>query len=99
MMHRPFSLPEVVALILAVALAAGCQSPPSPTTLLLLKKAPDSSDVYRAPCEDDVPYATNVVYVPRDARFSMSLEALNPGWLHEHRARQQKPHIHPAGSR
>ena len=93
MMHRSFNLTGASALIL-VALAAGCQFPSSDT--LLLKKDPGSSVIYRAPGENDVPYATNVVHVPRDARFSLSLEALNPGWLHEKSARKQT--TNPSGA-
>lgn len=80
---RPFFL-LTSALMLAVGFA-GCQSR-SPDAVLL-KKDPGSSVTYRAPGENDVPYATNVVHVPRDARFSLSLEALNPGWLHADNAR------------
>ncbi|TSJ76982.1 hypothetical protein [Rariglobus hedericola] len=79
-MNRSLTLLGASALTLVV-LTAGCQSR-SPDTVLL-KKDPGSSVIYRAPGENDVPYATNVVHVPRDARFSLSLEALNPGWLHE----------------
>jgi hypothetical protein len=81
--HRtPSALPilGVSALALA-AFTAGCQSPRSSDTILL-KKDPGSSVIYRAPGENDIPYATNVVHVPRDARFTLNLEALNPGWLH-----------------
>jgi nuclear transport factor 2 (NTF2) superfamily protein len=76
---RPF-LP-LSALALAVLAAAGCQSPRH-SDAILLKKDPGSSVLYRAPGENDIPYATNVVHVPRDARFTLNFEALNPGWLH-----------------
>lgn len=82
-LNRPFHF-FASSLTLAVLLS-GCQSR-SPDAVLL-KKDPGSSVTYRAPGENDVPYATNVVHVPRDARFSLSLEALNPGWLHSDNAR------------
>jgi hypothetical protein len=85
MTNRPSNLLGASALLLA-GLAAGCQSPSADT--LLLKKDPGSSATYRAPGENDVPYATNVVHVPRDARFSLSLEAINPGWLHQKNVRK-----------
>jgi hypothetical protein len=84
MTHSRFFLSGASALSF-LALLAGCQSR-SPDAVLL-KKDPGSSVTYRAPGENDVPYATNVVHVPRDARFSLSLEALNPGWLHADNAR------------
>lgn len=93
MTNRPSHLLGASAVLLA-GLAAGCQSPSSDT--LLLKKDPGSSVTYRAPGESDVPYATNVVHVPRDARFSLSLEALNPGWLHQKSIR--KPGTSPGAS-
>lgn len=76
---RSFSLIAASALILAGF--SGCQSRSSDA--VLLKKDPGSSVTYRVPGENDIPYATNVVYVPRDARFSLSFDALNPGWLHQ----------------
>ena len=78
--HSSLPILGVSALAFA-ALASGCQSPRSSDTILL-KKDPGSSVTYRAPGESDIPYATNVVHVPRDARFTLNLEALNPGWLH-----------------
>lgn len=74
---------------LLLAGLAGCQSA-KPSDTLLLKKDPGSSVTYRAPGENDVPYAKNVVYVPRDAKFSLSLEALNPGWLHQENISRQE---------
>lgn len=85
--HRSSSLPFLGLCAAALAvLAAGCQSRDSDA--LLLKKDPGSSVTYRAPGENDIPYATNVVHVPRDARFTLNLEALNPGWLHADSARR-----------
>lgn len=87
MTNRSFNLVSSSSLLLVAGLITGCQAPGSDA--LLLKKDPGSSVIYRAPGENDVPYAANVVHVPRDARFSLSLEALNPGWLHEKSARKQ----------
>jgi len=81
MLHRLPPLFRASSFILITALVAGCHAPPSsglrPTDAVLLKKEPGASDVYRAPGEDNVPYATNVVHVPGDARFSLTLEALH----------------------
>ena len=93
LMNRFSYLPSATAL-LALAFTAGCQSPSADT--VLLKKEPGSSVIYRAPGENDIPYATNVVHVPRDARFSLSLETLNPGWLHQESARKESSS--PTGS-
>jgi hypothetical protein len=84
MTHSRPLLPAASALAF-LTLLAGCQSR-SPDAVLL-KKDPGSSVIYRAPGENDVPYATNVIHVPRDARFTLNLEALNPGWLHADNAR------------
>lgn len=83
-----------LSLATALVFTAGCQSR-SPDTVLL-KKDPGSSVIYRAPGENDIPYATNVVHVPRDARFSLSLEALNPGWLHQSNTTGEKSSALPA---
>lgn len=81
MLHRFTALSRASAFIIIVALTTSCRtSPPvqpSATNTVLLKKEPGASDIYRAPGEDDQPYATNVVHVPRDARFSLTLEALH----------------------
>lgn len=94
MINRSLPLQAAATLLLAAAFTAGCQSPSADA--VLLKKDPGSSVIYRAPGENDVPYAINVVHVPRDARFSLSLEALNPGWLHQSGARKESSN--PSGS-
>lgn len=80
--YRPWlGLGYPIASLILLFLLPGCHTNHYTNAILKTKESNGTYSIQKG--INGIPYGKNAVFVPKDSRFSLTLKAINPAWIHQ----------------